>query len=82
MRNRDALVDLGLLVLRVGIGIIFIFHGFPKLIGGVETWTQIGSTMSLIGINFAPTFWGFMAAFAEAVGGVPIVFGLMHRSIN
>ena len=81
MKNRDALVDLGLLVLRVGIGVIFIFHGFPKLIGGVETWTQIGSTMSLIGINFAPTFWGFMAAFAEAVGGALIIFGFMHRPV-
>ena len=79
MRNREALVDLGLLVLRVGIGIVFIFHGFPKLIGGVETWTHVGSTMSMIGINFAPAFWGFMAAFAEAIGGVFIILGLMHR---
>lgn len=81
MRNREALIDLGLLVLRVGIGIVFIFHGYPKLMGGVETWTQIGSAMSMIGINFTPAFWGFMAAFAEAVGGVLIIFGLMHRPI-
>lgn len=81
MRNRDALVDIGLLVLRVGIGIIFILHGFPKLMGGVETWTQIGSTMSIIGINFAPTLWGFMAAFAESIGGFLIILGLMHRPI-
>ena len=81
MRNRIALIDLGLLILRIGIGIIFIFHGLPKLLGGVETWTQIGSTMSLIGINFAPTFWGFMAATAEAVGGLFIIIGLLHRPV-
>lgn len=81
MRNRDALVDLGLLVLRVGIGVVFILHGLPKLLGGVETWTQIGSTMSLMGVNFAPAFWGFMAASAEAVGGFFIIIGLLHRPV-
>lgn len=81
MRNKIAWVDLGLLILRIGIGIIFIFHGWPKLTGGVETWTQIGSTMSMLGITFAPAFWGFMAAFAEAVGGIFIIFGLLHRLV-
>ena len=41
MRNRDTLVNTGLLVLRVGIGIIFIIHGMPKLMGGIEGWTQL-----------------------------------------
>ena len=81
MKNREDLVDLGLLVLRVGIGIIFIFHGYPKLLGGIETWTQVGSAMSMIGINFAPAFWGFMAAFAETIGGVFIILGLLHRPV-
>lgn len=81
MKNREALVDLGLLVLRVGIGIIFVFHGYPKLLGGIETWTQVGSAMSMIGINFAPAFWGFMAAFAETIGGVFIILGLLHRPV-
>ena len=79
MRNREALIDLGLLILRIGIGVVFIIHGLPKLMGGMETWTQIGSTMSLIGIKFAPAFWGFMAAFSEVVGGLFIILGLLHR---
>ena len=81
MINKDVLINTGLLVLRVGIGIIFIFHGLPKLMGGVETWTQLGSTMSMVGITFAPTFWGFMAAVAEAIGGVFIILGLLHRPV-
>ena len=81
MINREALVNAGLLVLRIGIGIIFIFHGFPKLMGGVETWTQLGSTMSVMGITFAPAFWGFMAAATEVGGGLFIIFGLLHRLV-
>ena len=79
MRSKISWVDLGLLILRIGIGIIFFFHGLPKLMGGIESWTQLGSTMSMVGINFAPAFWGFMAAFAELVGGIFIIFGLLHR---
>lgn len=81
MRNRNELIDVGLLILRIGIGIIFIFHGLPKLMGGIETWVKIGSTMSLIGINFTPAFWGFMAAVTEVFGGVFIILGLLHRPI-
>lgn len=81
MRNRDTLVNTGLLVLRVGIGIIFIIHGMPKLMGGIEGWTQLGSTMSMVGISFAPAFWGFMAAATEVVGGLFIIIGLLHRPV-
>ena len=81
MKRRDVLVNAGLLVLRIGIGIIFIIHGWPKLMGGVETWTQLGSTMSMVGITFAPSFWGFMAAAAEAIGGLFIIVGLLHRPV-
>ena len=81
MRSRDTLVNVGLLVLRIGIGLIFIIHGVPKLMCGVEGWTQLGSTMSIVGISFAPAFWGFMAAATEVVGGLFIILGLLHRPV-
>lgn len=77
--NKETLFNLGFLILRVGIGIIFIFHGYPKLVGGTDVWTEIGSTMSMVGITFAPTFWGFMAAAAETIGGLLIIVGFLHR---
>ncbi len=69
-------VSTGLLILRLGIGIMFMFHGVPKLLGGPDTWEKIGSSMSYIGIDFFPAFWGFMAGFAEAVGGLFLMLGL------
>ncbi|NLX80316.1 MAG: DoxX family protein [Proteiniphilum sp.] len=81
MRNEN-LLNSGLLVLRIGIGLAMFAHGLPKLMGGVETWTWLGSTMSQVGINFAPTFWGFLAAFTEAIGGLLFAIGLVHRPIS
>lgn len=73
--------DLGLLILRIGIGLsMALFHGFGKISGGVEAWAKIGSNMSLLGITLWPAFFGFMAAFAEFVGSILIVLGFGFRS--
>lgn len=69
----------GLLLLRIGLGIMFIMHGFPKMAGGPAGWHKIGGTMQVVSIHFAPTVWGFMAAFAETFGGFLIIVGLFFR---
>ena len=66
-------------LLRVGFGIMFILHGFPKIIGGPETWAQVGGAMGFVGLGFAPAFWGFMASVSEFLGGVLLVIGLLTR---
>jgi putative oxidoreductase len=76
---RGRLLDIALLILRIGIGAFFIVHGLPKLMGGTEMWKGLGSNMSLIGITFWPPFWGFMAAIAEFGGGVLLIVGLLTR---
>ena len=64
-------VDLSLLVLRIGIGISFVFaYGWSKIAGGPGTWIDLGKNMALFGITVWPTFWGFMAAATEFVGGM------------
>ncbi|MCF7854787.1 MAG: DoxX family protein [Candidatus Pacebacteria bacterium] len=74
-------VDIGLLVIRVGVGIAFVLHGYPKIAGGPDMWRGLGGAMGYIGIDFAPVFWGFMAAFAEFFGGILLVFGLFTRIV-
>lgn len=71
--------DLGLLILRVGIGVIFIIHGWPKIKGGPEMWENLGGAMEVFGITFLPHFWGFMVALSEFVGGILIVLGAFTR---
>lgn len=68
--------DLGLLILRLGLGAAFIAHGWPKMMGGVEFWTRMGG---MVGAPFLPAFWGFMGAFAEFGGGILLALGLLTR---
>ena len=73
--------DLGILILRFGIGLMFIFHGWPKISGGTEIWVKLGMAMKFMGIGFAPAFWGFMSASAEFFGGILIAAGLLTRPV-
>ena len=72
----DKFRDHGLLLLRVGIGASFMAHGWPKLAGGAAKWEKLGGAMKHLGIDFAPTFWGFMAAVSEFFGGLLLAAGV------
>ncbi len=72
----------GLLVLRIGIGAMMMVHGFPKIMGGPDKWIALGGTMKVIGIDFLPIVWGFMAAITEGLGGFLLLLGLFFRPVN
>lgn len=78
MDNR--LTDIGLLFIRIGIGLSYIFiHGWAKIAGGPERWEKIGGAVSNFGITYVPDIWGFLAAAAEFGGGILLLIGLFFR---
>ncbi len=72
-------MHLGSLVFRLLMGCAYLLHGYPKLAGGPERWSKIGSAMSNLGIDFAPEFWGLCAALAEFGGGLLLITGFLFR---
>lgn len=72
----------GLLVIRSVLGVMMIAHGVPMLLGGQSTLSQVGSAMALIGIDFAPLFWGVMAALSYIIGGSLYVIGFLFRPVS
>jgi putative oxidoreductase len=70
-------MDVGLLILRLVVGLLFVGHGTQKLFGwfgggGVE---GTGAHFETLGYRPGPTFAG-LAGLSEAVGGVLLAFGL------
>ena len=76
----DRYRDAGLLILRLGMGLFYMFeHGMDKLLGGPEQWQGLGERAEYVGIEFLPGMWGFMASFAEFFGGLLLILGLFFR---
>jgi putative oxidoreductase len=74
--------DLALLILRVGTGVIFIPHGYPKMTGGGgdEKGGQAHLTQSLaqMGLPF-PYLFAVLVGAIEFFGGLLLILGLQTQ---
>jgi len=73
--------NFGLLIIRAGLGIMFIYHGYPKLLGGIHSWEGLGQSTRYVGIHFLPAVWGLLAALTEVFGGFLLIIGLAFRPV-
>jgi putative oxidoreductase len=66
---------MGLLIIRIGLGVCFAFHGWPKISGGPVEWATLG--------NYAhmphPRAMGLIGSLVEFGGGILLVLGLFTR---
>lgn len=61
-----------LLVLRVGVGAMFIYAGWGKV-------SDLAGTVAFFGtIGFAP-FWAYLVSFVELLGGIAVLLGVYTR---
>ena len=73
MKFLDSLKPLALLLLRAAIGIIFIFHGYPKLFGHTR------ETMTAFNHMGFPRYLGIVSGVLEFFGGCMLIVGLFTR---
>lgn len=72
MAGQSSRQDIGLFIIRAGMGIMLIYHGFPKLAGGPELWAKVGGSVSFIKISFLPLIWGLLISLTEFLGGISL----------
>jgi putative oxidoreductase len=76
-RYREA----GLFLLRVGVGIIFVKFGWPK-ISNPDGWGPLGKAVGALGISVpdgVAKALGFLAALSEFGGGICLILGFLFR---
>lgn len=78
--DRNNLVNIAVLVLRIAVGIIFLGHGMQKLFGAFDGGGINGVSGMLKGLGFtAPLFWAWIVAIAEGLGGLFLLLGVIPR---
>lgn len=76
MQLLEKLKPLALLLLRLGLGTIFIYHGFPKLFSPATQAHQTLQEFSRMGF---PSYFAYVAGVVEFFGGGLLVLGLFTR---
>ena len=71
--------DFGLLLLRVSVGVLFIFYTAPALMGGPSAWAHFGAGARSLGIHSHLQLFGFLAALLGCIGALLVIFGLFFR---
>ena len=74
------MVDLGILVLRLGLGIMFTAHGLQFAFGMFGGPGVAGFANNLTKMGFSPAiFWSCLAAYSTLIGGACLILGLLTR---
>ncbi|HMK28997.1 MAG TPA: DoxX family protein [Terriglobales bacterium] len=73
LRFLDRLQPLGLFVARVALGAIMVAHGSTKVFGGLHKHAELVAGLGM------PGWLGYVSAFAELLGGVLLILGLLTR---
>jgi len=73
MRALEHLKPLALLVLRIGLGVIFMYHGYPKILGDPKYWVGAFAHMGF------PPYFAYISGVLEFFGGILLILGLFTR---
>lgn len=80
MMTEENRLDLGLLVLRVALGTVFLAHGYLKVFTfGLAHAMEVFEAHTIWHINLVPGWVAPPAAFIEWVGGTMLVLGFRTR---
>lgn len=77
MHHMEKLRPLALLLLRVGLGVIFIYNGYPKIFG-----RRLEHIDEMIHINHLPVYFVYIAFVLEVGGGALLIAGLFTRLVG
>jgi uncharacterized membrane protein YphA (DoxX/SURF4 family) len=63
-------IDLGLLLVRVGLALVFIAHGWAKI-------GDMAGTVTFFSILQLSPFWAYLVAYTELFAGIAMLLGIL-----
>ena len=64
--------DLGIFLMRLALGIAFIYHGWMKM-------QSMEMTIGFFGTLGMGAFWAYVATYTELIGGIALILGIFVR---
>jgi hypothetical protein len=79
LRSKPTYSQLGILVLRLALGISMAYHGYLKFMSGAAGLYKVGAMLAPLGVPGYFEVFGTFAAFSELLGGILVALGLFTR---
>lgn len=79
LRSKPTFLNLGILVLRLALGISMAYHGYLKFMSGSTGLYKVGAMLAPLGVPGYFDVFGTFAAFSELLGGILVALGLFTR---
>jgi putative oxidoreductase len=74
------MLDWGILILRLGVGIMFMAHGLQMALGLFGGPGVKGFSGMLSSLGFSPAiFWSYVASYSVLIGGLFLIIGVQTR---
>ncbi|GBF74067.1 hypothetical protein PA598K_02398 [Paenibacillus sp. 598K] len=73
---KTSYVEVGSLIIRIGLGLIFLVHGWQKFQGGIDGTVGFFESLGI------PGFMAYVVALVELVGGICMMIGLGTRLVS
>lgn len=75
------MLDWAILILRLGLGFMFMAHGLQMAFGMFGGPGVVGFSKFLTDLGFTPAiFWSYLAAYTTLVGGLFLMVGIFTRA--
>lgn len=68
--------EIGALILRITLGILFLIHGIVKFQGGIENTVGWFESINI------PGFMAYVVALLEVIGGIALIIGFATRLVS
>jgi hypothetical protein len=72
-------LNLGLLLMRLGIAATSLVHALPKLLGGTRQWVQVGRDLRFLQADFPFQIAGAILLLFQVLGSLGMITGGLFR---
>ena len=72
-------MNMGLLLMRLGIAVTLLVYALPKLLGGARQWAQVGKDLQFLQADFPFQWAGLVLLLFQVLGSIGMLTGGLFR---
>jgi len=68
-------INLGLLIMRLGLAGLLFYYAIPKILGGAQSWQNVGTSFNIFNVGISAKAFGLAILSIQVTGGIAMITG-------